>query len=51
MVVEMNEKVNVDIPFFVYDKYSKQACFILLNKHSKNEVRTMKIAVTTRISS
>lgn len=34
----MNETVNTKIPFFVYDKYSKEAYFMVFdtNTHKKN---------------
>ena len=45
----MRKDNDVSIPFFVYDKYSKEACFILLNGRQTNEVEALKVA--TKISS
>ena len=36
--------VDIEIPFFVYDKYSKQASFILLKANSSKNVEARKIA-------
>lgn len=47
----MIKKTEIEIPFFVYDKYSKQACFILLKNTQATKVEAIKIIATHKLSS